>query len=334
MKKPGVLVLAAMLSLLSVSSALAGEITLLNVSYDPTRELYQQFNAAFVAHWKATTGDTVSIKQSHGGSGKQSRSVIDGLEADVVTLGISYDIDSIAERARLLPPDWQKRLPDNSSPYTSTIVLLARAGNPKGIKDWGDLVRPGVKVVTPNPKTSSGGRWNYVAAYGYALKKANGNEAVAIDFVTTIYKRVEALDTGARASTVRFTQHGDGDVLIAWENEAILALNEAGGKGFEIVYPSVSVLAEPPVAWVDRVTSRHKTEAVAKAYLEYLYSDEGQEIVARNHYRPRNPKIAEKHAAEFPKISLFTVDGLLGGWKAVHEKHFKESGVFDQVYKP
>jgi sulfate transport system substrate-binding protein len=320
--------------MLGMASAIAKEITLLNVSYDPTRELYQDINTAFAADWKAKTGDNVLVKQSHGGSSKQARSVLDGLQADVVTLGISYDIDVLADKGNFLPADWQKRLPDNSSPYTSTVVFLVRKGNPKGIKDWGDLTKPGLSVVTPNPKTSSGGRWNYIAAYGYAFKQHHGDEAAATDYIRKLYKNVPVLDTGARGSTVTFTQRGVGDVLIAWENEAALSLQDSGRGEFELVTPSISVLAEPPVAWVDKVTKRHNTTEVAKAYLEFLYTGAGQEIIARNHYRPRNEKIAAKYAAQFPRTQLFTVDDLFGGWRKVQQKHFAEGGVFDQIYQP
>ena len=309
----------------------AKEIKLLNVSYDPTRELYQDYNAAFARYWKEKTGDTVVIQQSHGGSGKQARSVIDGLEADVVTLALAYDIDAIAENARLLPADWQKRLPDNSAPYTSTIVFLVRKGNPKGIKDWDDLVKPGIAVVTPNPKTSGGARWNYLAAWGYALKKNSNDEAKARDFVTRLFKNVPILDTGARGSTTTFVQRGIGDVLIAWESEALLSLKESGKGEFEIVIPSLSILAEPPVAWLDKIAQKHGTTEVARAYLEYLYSPEGQEIAARNFYRPRLESVAQKFAGQFPKVNLFTVDEVFGGWQKAQKTHFKEDGVFDQI---
>ncbi len=331
MKKTGLGLIVALISLAAVS---AREITLLNVSYDPTRELYEEINAAFANYWKAKTGDGVVIKQSHGGSGKQARAVIDGLQADVVTLGLSYDIDSIADHSRLLPADWQKRLPNNSSPYTSTVVFLVRKGNPKGIKDWADLVKPGLGVVTPNPKTSSGGRWNYVAAFGYALKKANGDEKAATEFIRKLYKNVPVLDTGARGSTVTFSQRGIGDVLIAWENEAALSLKDTDKGEFELVTPSMTVLAEPPVALVDKVARRHETTGPAKAYLEFLYTDEAQEIIARNHYRPRNEKIGAKYASQFPNTTLFTIDEVFGGWRKAQQKHFAEGGVFDQIYQP
>jgi len=291
-----------------VVTAGAKEIKLLNVSYDPTRELYQEYNAAFVKHWKARTGDDVVVSQSHGGSGKQAQSVINGLEADVVTLALAYDIDAISQKADLLPAGWQKRLPDNSTPYTSTIVFLVRKGNPKHIQDWDDVVKPGVSVVTPNPKTSGGARWAYLAAYAYALAKNGHDEAKARDFVKRLYKNVPVLDSGARGSTVTFAQRGIGDVLLAWENEAHLALKEFGADKFEIVAPSLSILAEPPVAVVDKVDKRHGTLAVAQAYLEYLYSDEGQEIAAENFYRPRNQAIAEKYAANFSRLKLVTLD--------------------------
>jgi sulfate transport system substrate-binding protein len=305
----------------------------LNVSYDPTRELYQDYNAAFAKHWKETSGQTIAIKQSHGGSGKQARAVIDGLDADVVTLALAYDIDVLAEKAHLLPADWQKRLPDNSAPYTSTIVFLVRKGNPKGIKDWDDLAKLGIAVVTPNPKTSGGARWNYLAAYGYELKRTGGNDAKAREFLKAIFKNVPVLDTGARGATTTFSQRGIGDVLIAWENEAILAKQESKEGEFEIVVPSVSILAEPPVAVVDKFAKRHGTEAVAKAYLEYLYSPEGQEVAARNHYRPRQEAVAKKHADEFPQIKLFTVDEVFGGWQKAQAAHFADGGSFDQIYQ-
>ena len=320
------IVLAAAVAL----SAPAGEIKLLNVSYDPTRELYSDYNAAFAKHWKETTGDTVVVQQSHGGSGKQARSVIDGLQGDVVTLALAYDIDAIAEKGKLLPRDWQKRLPNNSTPYTSTIVFLVRKGNPKGIKDWDDLIKPGVSVVTPNPKTSGGARWNYLAAWGYALRKNNNDEAKAKEFVTKLFKNVPVLDTGARGATTTFVQRGIGDVLIAWENEALLSLKDSKGD-FELVTPTISILAEPPVAWVDRSTKRHGTEAVAKAYLEYLYSPEGQEIGARNFYRPRNEAVARKYAEKFPKLTLFTIDEVFGGWQKAQKAHFGDGGTFDQI---
>jgi sulfate/thiosulfate transport system substrate-binding protein len=309
-------------------------VTLLNVSYDPTRELYEDFNKQFAGYWKNKTGQDVTIRQSHGGSGKQARSVIDGLEADVVTLALAYDIDQIAEKAGTLPADWQKRLPDNSSPYTSTIVLLVRKGNPKGIHDWGDLAKPGVSVITPNPKTSGGARWNYLAAWAWALRQPGGNEAKAKDFVSRVYKNVPVLDAGARGSTTTFVERGIGDVLIAWENEALLAIKELGPGKFEVVAPSISILAEPPVAVVDKVAGKHGTTEVARAYLEYLYTAEGQEIAARHFYRPRMPTVAAKYASQFPKVTLVTVDEVFGGWKKAQATHFADGAFFDQIYQP
>jgi sulfate/thiosulfate transport system substrate-binding protein len=323
--------LIALLAGALVASAPAMDIKLLNVSYDPTRELYQDYNAVFARHWKEKTGDTLSIQQSHGGSGKQARSVIDGLQADVVTLALAYDIDAIAEKAKLLPADWQKRLPHNSTPYSSTIVFLVRKGNPKGIKDWDDLVKPGISIVPANPKTSGAARWTYLAAWGYALRKSGGDENQARDFVTRFYKNVRILDTGARGATTTFIQRGIGDVLVGWENEALLALQEAGKGEFEVVTPSLSILAEPPVTWVDQVVKKRGTETVAKAYLEYLYSPEGQEIVAKHFYRPRLESVAEKHAAVFPKVNLFTIDEVFGGWQKAQKTHFHDGGVFDQI---
>ena len=313
-------------------AAHAGTIKLLNVSYDPTRELYQDYNAAFARYWKAKTGQDVVINQSHGGSGKQARSVIDGLQADVVTLALAYDIDAISEKANLLPANWQSRLPNNSSPYTSTIVFLVRKGNPKQIKDWNDLIRPGVSVITPNPKTSGGARWNYLAAWGYALKHNNNDDAKARDFVARLYKNVPVLDSGARGATTTFVQRGLGDVLLAWENEAFLAINELGKDKFQIVVPSVSILAEPPVAVVDKVAAKHGTTAVAGEYLQYLYSKEGQEIAAKNYYRPRLKAVAARYANQFPKLNLFTVDQVFGGWQKAQKRHFDDGGVFDQIY--
>ena len=307
--------------------------TLLNVSYDPTRELYQEFNAAFAKHWRAKTGETVAVKQSHGGSGKQARTVIDGLDADVVTLALAFDIDAIADKAKLLPPDWQKRLPLNSTPYTSTIVFLVRKGNPKAIKDWDDLAKPGVSVITPNPKTSGGAQWNYLAAWEYGKRKFGGEDK-ARDFVTRIYKNVPVLDSGARGSTTTFVERGVGDVFISWENEAFLAQKELGPNKFEIVVPSLSILAEPPVAVVDKNVDRKGTRKVAEAYLEYLYSDEGQEIAARNYYRPTNAKVAAKYAGQFPKVALFTINDAFGGWQKAAKTHFADGGTFDQIYKP
>ncbi|MFG1347651.1 sulfate ABC transporter substrate-binding protein [Xanthobacter autotrophicus DSM 431] len=323
--------LAAAALALTVGSAAAADITLLNVSYDPTRELYVDVNKAFIAEWvKAHPGDTVKINQSHGGSGKQARSVIDGLEADVVTLALAYDIDAIAEKG-LLAKDWQKRLADNSSPYTSTIVFLVRKGNPKGIKDWDDLVKPGIKVVTPNPKTSGGARWNYLGAWGYALKKNGGDEAKAKAFVQALYKNAPVLDTGARGSTVTFVERGIGDVLIAWENEAYLSVNELGPDKFDIVTPSLSILAEPPVAVVDKVVDKKGTRAIAEAYLQFLYTPVGQEIAAKNYYRPRNAEVAAKYKDKFAKVELFTIDDVFGGWQKAQKTHFADGGVFDQI---
>ncbi len=324
-------IIATIFTLSLVSGAWARQITLLNVSYDPTRELYSDYNKAFAAYWKTKTGDDVTINQSHGGSGKQARAVIDGLDADVVTLGLAYDIDSIAEKSALLPKNWQKLLPDNSTPYTSTIVLLVRKGNPKNIQDWDDLAKPGISVITPNPKTSGGARWNYLAAWGYASKKFNGDESKIKEFVGAIYKNVPVLDSGARGSTTTFVERGIGDVLIAWENEAYLAVNELGPDKFEIVIPSISILAEPPVAVVERDADRHGTNKVAEAYLKYLYSDEGQDIIARNYYRPRNQQIAQKYADKFKPVNLFTID-TFGGWKTAQKKHFADGGTFDQIY--
>jgi sulfate transport system substrate-binding protein len=312
----------------------AGAVKLLNVSYDPTRELYQNVNAAFVKQWKAKTGVDLVISQSHGGSGSQARSVIDGLQADVVTLALAYDIDAIADKAGLLPKNWQSRFPDNSAPYTSTIVFLVRKGNPKRIKDWNDLVRPGISVITPNPKTSGGARWNYLAAWGYALRQSNNDESKAKDFVARLYRNVPVLDSGARGATTTFVQRGIGDVLVGWENEAFLALNELGKNKLELVVPSVSILAEPPVAVVDKIAARHGTAAVAKAYLEFLYSPEGQEIAARNYYRPRAKEVAAKYDSQFPHLALFTVDEVFGGWQKAQKKHFEEGGTFDQIYQP
>ena len=320
--------------LLSVAFALSAlaDVNLLNVSYDPTRELYQDFNASFAKYWKAKSGQNVVVKQSHGGSGKQARAVIDGLGADVVTLALAYDIDEIHDKAKLIPENWQKRLPHNSSPYTSTIVFLVRKGNPKHIKDWNDLVKPGVQVITPNPKTSGGARWNYLAAWGYALKQKGGTEATAREFVTRLYRNVPVLDSGARGATNTFVQRGLGDVLLAWENEAFLAVNELGKDKFEIVVPSVSILAEPPVTVVDRVVDKKGTRKVAEEYLKYLYTPEGQEIAAKNYYRPRDIKVAAKYARVFPKVRLFTIDELFGGWRKAQKTHFADGGVFDQIY--
>ena len=312
----------------------AQNVSLLNVSYDPTRELYVDYNAAFAKYYKKTTGNDVTVKQSHGGSGKQARSVIDGLEADVDTLALAADIDALHKNGDLVKADWQKRLPDNSTPYTSTIVFLVRKGNPKGIKDWDDLIKPGVQVITANPKTSGGARWNYLAAWGYAYKKNGNSDAKAKDFVTALYKNVPVLDSGSRGATITFGQRNLGDVLIAWENEAYLSLKEFGADKFEIVSPSISILAEPPVAVVDKVVDKHGTRAAAEAYLKYLYTPEGQEIAARNYYRPRLQAVADKYADKFPKLSLFTVDELFGGWSKAQPTHFDDGGIFDQIYHP
>jgi sulfate/thiosulfate transport system substrate-binding protein len=314
------------------SFSVSAQTTLLNVSYDPTRELYQDFNKAFAANWKAKTGETVSIKTSHGGSGKQARSVIDGLEGDVITLALAYDIDAVADH-KLLPLDWQKRLPNNASPYTSTIVFLVRKGNPKGIKNWPDLARSGVEVITPNPKTSGGARWNYLAAWGYALQNG-GTPASAQDFVKRIYANTKVLDSGARGSTTTFVERGIGDVLIAWENEAFLAVKELGPEKFEIVTPSVSILAEPPVAIVDKVVDKRGTRKQAQAYLEYLYSPEGQELAAQNYYRPSDAKVAAKYAKQFQPVKLFKLGDYFGTWRQAQKAHFDDGGVFDQIYVP
>ncbi|HTY89065.1 MAG TPA: sulfate ABC transporter substrate-binding protein [Candidatus Acidoferrum sp.] len=312
----------------------AKDVKLLNVSYDPTRELYQEYNAAFVKYWKAKTGNDVVVAQSHGGSGKQAQSVINGLEADVVTLALAYDIDAIAQQAKLLPAEWQKRLPDNSTPYTSTIVFLVRKGNPKHIKDWDDIVKPGVLVVTPNPKTSGGARWNYLAAWAYALAQNGQDQGKARDFVKRLYKNVPVLDSGARGSTTTFVERGIGDVLLAWENEAYLAIKQFGADKFDIVTPSLSILAEPPVAVVDKIAKKHGTAEVAQAYLEYLYSDEGQDIAGRNFYRPRDAKAAAKYAGQFSPVKLVTVDEVFGGWQKAQKTHFADGGVFDQIFQP
>ena len=328
MQWPGILAAGFLFGLVTVQGK---DIKLLNVSYDPTRELYQDFNAAFSRHWKEKTGDTVTVQQSHGGSGKQARSVIDGLAADVVTLALAYDIDALADRGRLVPRDWQKRLPNNSSPYTSTIVFLVRKGNPKGIRDWDDLIKPGVSVVTPNPKTSGGARWNYLAAWAWAARKFDGDESRVKEYVTKLFKNVPVLDTGARGSTTTFVQRGIGDVFISWENEAFLALKEFGADKFEIVNPSLTILAEPPVTWVDRVVKKNGTEIVAKAYLEFLYAPEGQLIAARNFYRPRLAEVAARFQAQFPPLNTVTIDEAFGGWTKAQATHFAEGGVFDQI---
>jgi len=328
--------LAAMAVALGAAPALLGqqELTLLNVSYDPTRELYQDLNPAFGRYWKEKTGQVVTIRQSHGGSGKQARAVIDGLEADVVTLALAYDIDAIHQKAGLLPADWQKRLPHNSCPYTSTVVFLVRKGNPRRIKDWDDLVKPGVSVITPNPKTSGGARWNYLAAWGFALRRYGNDESRARDFVARLFRNVPVLDSGARGSTMTFVQRQIGDVLLAWENEALLALRELGRDSVEIVTPSVSILAEPPVAVVEKVAEKHGTLAVARAYLEFLYSPEGQELVAKHYYRPRLEAVAARYADRFPEMELFTIDELFGGWHKAQATHFEDGAVFDQIYAP
>ncbi|NJD26209.1 MAG: sulfate ABC transporter substrate-binding protein [Betaproteobacteria bacterium] len=322
--------LAALTAALVTGNAFA-QTTLLNVSYDPTRELYKDFNAAFNKHWQAKTGQDVKVRQSHGGSGKQARSVADGLEADVVTLALAYDIDALAER-NLIPADWQKRFPNNSSPYTSTIVFLVRKGNPKAIKDWGDLAKPGLGVITPNPKTSGGARWNYLAAWAWALKQPGGNEQKARELVAGIFRNVPVLDAGARGSLTTFVERSLGDVLIAWENEALLAVGELGKDRFEIVYPSLSILAEPPVAVVDKVVEKRGTRLTAQAYLDYLYSEEGQAIAAKHHYRPTNAKLAAAHAKQFPKLKLVTIDDTFGGWAKAQKTHFADGGTFDQIY--
>ena len=332
MKRIGLLFVLAIAAV--SSAAQAADVTILNVSYDPTRELYKAINAAFIPEWKAKTGDTLTINQSHGGSGQQSRAVIDGLDADVVTLGLAYDIDAIADKAKLLPDNWQKRLPNNSTPYTSTIVFLVRAGNPKGIHDWPDLVKPGVQVITPNPKTSGGARWAYLSAWAYAEKKPGGNKDKAKAFVADVYAHVPVLDTGARGATTTFSQRGIGDVLLSWENEAHLAIQEAGHGKYEIVYPSVSMLAEPPVAVLDANVDRHGTRKVSEAYLQFLYSKEGQEIEAKKFYRPRDLQVLAAHAADFPKLPMYTIDYVFGGWRIAQATHFADGGVFDQIYKP
>jgi len=324
--------LIAVLALSVSAGYVHAQTHLLNVSYDPTREFYEEYNRLFAQHWKATTGQDVVINQSHGGSGKQARAVIDGLEADVVTLALAYDIDAIAQNGGLLDKDWQSKLPNNSTPYTSTIVLLVRKGNPQHIHDWDDLIRPGIKVITPNPKTSVGARWNYLAAWGYALHKSNNNEQGARDYMKKLFANVPVLDSGARGSTTTFVQRGVGDVLIAWENEALLALKEFGSDKFEIVVPSETILAEPPVAVVDSVARKHGTEKVARAYLEYLYSPEAQDLAARYFYRPRLKSVADRYAGVFPKVNTFTVLEGCGGWQNAQAKHFSDGGTFDQIY--
>jgi sulfate transport system substrate-binding protein len=334
MQRPRIALLASAWFAVGLAGPAHADGSLLNVSYDPTRELYRDVDAAVAADWKAKTGESVSVKQSHGGSGRQARSVIDGLEADVVTLALAFDIDALHEHGGLVPADWQKRLPDNSSPYTSTIVFLVRKGNPKRIKDWDDLVKPGIGVITPNPKTSGGARWNYLAAWAWAAKKYRG-DAGAKDYIGKLFKNVPVLDTGARGATTTFVERGQGDVLLAWENEALLALAEGDGKDkFEIVLPSLSILAEPPVAVVDKVVDKHGTRKVAEAYLGFLYTPQGQEIAARNGYRPRDAGTAAKYAAKFPQLSLLTVDAAFGGWQNAQATHFADGGTFDQIYTP
>ena len=325
------LVLAGSIALLALPAS-AQNVSLLNVSYDPTRELYVDINAAFAKQWQAKTGQNVSIRQSHGGSGRQARAVIDGLDADVVTLALAFDIDALHVNGKLIPADWQKRLPNNASPYTSTIVFLVRKGNPKAIRDWNDLVKPDVGVVTPNPKTSGGARWNYLAAWAYALKQPGGDDVKAREFVRALFKNVKVLDSGARGSLTSFTERGIGDVFLSWENEAFLALKELGADKFEIVVPSLSILAEPPVSVVDRLVDKRGTRAVAEAYLQFLYTKEGQEIAAKHFYRPRDPEIAAKHADVFKKVNLITIDQVFGGWTKAQATHFNDGGVFDQIY--
>ena len=322
---------AATLAAAAITTISHAQVTLLNVSYDPTRELYADLNSAFAKQWKAKTNETVTIKQSHGGSGKQARSVIDGLDADVVTLALAYDIDALNENGKLLPQDWQKRLPNNASPYTSTIVFLVRKGNPKKIKDWNDLARPGVEVITPNPKTSGGARWNYLAAWAYALKQPDGDETKAKAFTKSIFDNVKVLDSGARGATTTFVERGIGDVLIAWENEAYLAIKELGPDKFELVTPSLSILAEPPVSLVDKVVDKRGTRKVAQAYLEFIYTTEGQEIAAKHYYRPRDPKVAAQYSKQFAPVKLITIDEVFGGWQKAQKTHFSDGGVFDQI---
>jgi sulfate transport system substrate-binding protein len=321
------------IALVATSPSAHADTTLLNVSYDPTRELYDAYNKVFAAYWKQKTGETVSIKQSHGGSGKQARSVIDGLSADVVTLALAADIDAIAKQGKLLPAAWQKRLPENSCPYTSTIVFLVRKGNPKGFKDWSDLVKPGVQVITPNPKTSGGARWNYLAAWAWALQQPGGSDATAQEYLKKLYGNVPILDTGARGSTITFVQREIGDVLLAWENEALLAKQQLGADKLEVVIPSLSILAEPPVAVVDQVVQRRGTREVAQAYVEYLYSKDAQEVIAKNYYRPRDKEVAAKYASQFPEVKLVTIEDF-GGWETAQAKHFADGGTFDQIYAP
>jgi sulfate/thiosulfate-binding protein len=333
MRSKLILITALLASLSFTGNSSAADISLLNVSYDPTRELYQDYNVAFAKYWKAKTGDNVTVKTSHGGSGKQARAIIDGLEADVATLALAYDVDQLHEKAKLIPKDWQKRLQNNSAPYTSTIVFLVRKGNPKKIKDWDDLTKPGVAVITPNPKTSGGARWNYLAAWAYALNKNNNDQAKAKEFLAKIFKNVPVLDTGARGATTTFVERGIGDVLLAWENEAFLAKKELGPDKFEIVVPSLSILAEPSVTVVDKFANKHKTTAVAQAYLEYLYSEEGQEIAAQNYYRPTLESVAKKYADKFPKVNLVKIDEVFGGWDKAQKTHFADGGSFDEIYQ-
>lgn len=318
----------------AVAAPSKAPVTLLNVSYDPTRELYQEFNSVFAKYWKDKTGQDVKVNQSHGGGGKQARAVLDGLEADVVTLALGYDVAILADKGKLIPDNWQTRLPENSSPYTSTIVFVVRQGNPKKIKDWNDLIRDGVQVITPSPKTSGGARWNYLAAWGYALKQPGGDEAKAREFVSKLYKNVPVLDSGARGATTTFVERKIGDVLITWENEAILSVKEFAKDNLELVAPSISVLTEPPVTVVDKNVDKHGTREVAEAYLKFLYTPEGQEVVAKNHYRPRDAAALAKHKAEFPDVKLFTVDELFGGWSKAQPTHFNDGGIFDQIYQP
>ena len=323
--------LTATFSIATPIAASAKEVTLLNVSYDPTRELYVNYNAAFSKYWQAKTGDTVKVNQSHGGSGKQARSIIDGLQADVATLALAYDVDQLYDKAKLIPKDWQTRLPNNSTPYTSTIVFLVRKGNPKHLNTWDDLVKPGIGIVPANPKTSGGARWTYLAAYGQALKAPGGNDAKAKEYITKFYKNAAVLDSGARGATTTFVERGIGDVLVGWENEAYLALKEDAGK-FEVVVPPVSILAEPPVTVVDKFAKKHGTEKVAEAYLNYLYSNEGQEIIAKNFYRPRNAAVLKKYESQYAKVDLFTIDNVFGGWTKAQKTHFSDGGIFDQIY--
>jgi sulfate/thiosulfate-binding protein len=326
--------LAALAGCSKPGAGATGSLTLLNVSYDPTRELYEELNTAFAKHWEAKTGTKLSLQQSHGGSGKQARAVIDGLEADIVTLALAYDVDMLHDKAALIPKDWQSRLPHNSSPYTSTIVFVVRKGNPKGIRDWEDLTRPGVAVITPNPKTSGGARWNYLAAWGHALREEGGNETKAREFVASLYRNVPVLDSGARGATTTFAERGLGDVLIAWENEAFLLTQEVGQDRFEIIVPSESILAEPPVTVVDKNVDKRGTRAVAEAWLQHLYSEEGQEIAAKHHYRPRSATVAAKYGGKFPTVRLFTIDEVFGGWRQAQRAHFDDGGVFDLIYAP